>query len=73
MDKPNIIYTLHVNNLLDNIKTIEEQLRDKFNIVFIAYDQTELKIAFTKELSDEEEMILLNITLQMLILSKLVI
>ena len=61
MDKPNIIYTLHVNNLLDNIKTIEEQLRDKFNIVFIAYDQTELKIAFTKELSDEEEMILLNI------------
>jgi hypothetical protein len=61
MDKQNTVYTFHVNDLHDKIKTIEESIRQKFSIEFIAYDQTEIKIAFTKELSDEEEMILLNI------------
>ena len=61
MDKSNIIYTFHVNNLHDKIKTIEQTIKQLFNIEFIAYDQTEIKISFSKELSDDEEMTLLNI------------
>lgn len=61
MDKSNIIYTLHVNNLLEKISSIEEALKQNFNICFIAYDQNELKIAFNRELSDDEETQLMNI------------
>lgn len=58
MDK-NTVYTLYIYN--KNITYIEEQLKQFFNIKFLAFDQYELKISFTNELSDSEENKLLEL------------
>jgi F0F1-type ATP synthase delta subunit len=48
-----IMYTLHIYN--KNIDDIEKHIKKNFNIKFLAHDQYELKVYFTKELSDNEE------------------
>lgn len=56
-----IVYTVYVSNLFEKIKDIESKLYTHFNIKFIAYDQTELKITFNEELTDDKEMLLMSI------------
>lgn len=48
-----ILYTLHIYN--KNIDYIEKQIKENFNVKFLAYDQYELKISFANELSENEE------------------
>ena len=47
------MYTLYIYN--KNIDDIEKQIKENFNVKFLAYDQYELKISFVNELSDNEE------------------
>jgi hypothetical protein len=55
-----IMYTLDILHK-ENIETIEKYIRDNFNVKFLAYDQYELKVSFSKELSDKEEQKLFDI------------
>lgn len=57
----NITYTIYVTDLHDKIDNIENVLKKHFKIAFIAYDQSELKISFEKELSDEQEDLLISL------------
>jgi hypothetical protein len=59
MDKGDIMYTLSVYN--KDINKIESAIKEMFNVKFIAFDQYELKVSFTSELTDKEEIRLFNI------------
>jgi hypothetical protein len=54
-----IMYTLDVYK--KNISSIEQNIKDNFNVKFLAYDQYELKVSFINELSDKEEELLFQI------------
>jgi hypothetical protein len=58
MDK-DIMYTLDVYK--KNIYNIEKNIKENFNVKFLAYDQYELKVYFMNELSDKEEELLFQL------------
>lgn len=56
----NTIYD--IDNIHNKIQNILNEL--EYNIVFIAYNNTHLKITFKNNLTDEQENILMNILLK---------
>lgn len=54
------IEKIHHNNIEDILTELQ------YNIVFIAYDNTYLKITFKNNLTDEQEIVLINILLKYL-------
>ena len=61
-------YSFEINNIYD-IDSIHNKIQNilnelEYNIVFIAYDNTHLKITFKDNLTDEQENILMNILLK---------
>jgi hypothetical protein len=53
------MYTLSIYN--KDIIKIESRIKEWFNVKFIAFDQYDLKVSFTNELTDEEEIRLFKI------------
>ena len=68
MISPHVNYSFEINSIydIDNIHNkIQNILNElEYNIVFIAYDNTNLKITFKKSLTDEQENTLINILLK---------
>lgn len=54
--------TYDIDNIHNKIQNILTEL--KYNIVFIAYDNTYLKITFKNNLTDQQENLLINILLK---------
>lgn len=63
-----VSYSFEINTIYDidyihnKIQNILNEL--EYNIVFIAYNNTQLKITFKNNLTDEQENILMNILLK---------
>jgi len=64
----NYIFQIDIKYDIDKIHNkIKKDLIDldmDFNLVFIAYNNTELKIVFKNNLTDEQELILTNLLLK---------
>lgn len=59
-----ISYIFDIDKVHDQIQNILTEL--DYNIVFIAYDNTHLKITFKNNLTDPQESLLMNILLKYL-------
>lgn len=65
------IFEINIEYDIDKISNLIEinLIELEYDIAFIAYNNTELKITFNKDLTDEQELILTNILLKYISIS----